>query len=64
MIAYLSDKRYKMVLTHGIDFDIFYNDKFVMIFVENCTIDNLAQVFFISFCEVEQCLCITIGCVQ
>lgn len=50
--AYLSSERYHMVLTQRKDLDVFDNDKLIMVFVKNSSIDQITDVLLISFGKV------------
>lgn len=44
------------------DFNVLYNDKLVVVLVEDCAINNVSQVLLVALGEVHHGLCITHGC--
>lgn len=42
------------------DFDVLYDDEFVVIFVKDSAINNVPQILFVAFGEVHHSLCITL----
>lgn len=50
-----------MVFTEREHLNVFDNDQLVVIFMEDCTIDEISHIFFIAFGKEHQRLGITLG---
>lgn len=40
-----------MVLAEREDLNVLHDDELVMVLVEDCSVDDVAQVLLVSFCE-------------
>lgn len=49
-----------MMLAQREDLDIFDNDKLIMIFVEDSSIDQITDILLIAFSKVEHGFCIAL----
>ena len=58
--SYLPSKRYHMVFAQREDLDIFDNHELIMIFVEDCSVDQVTDVLLIAFGEVKHGFCIAL----
>ena len=59
---YLPRKRYHMMLTQREDLNVFDNDELIMIFVEDCSIDQITDILLIAFSKVKHGFCIALRC--
>lgn len=50
------------MLTQREDFNVFDNDKFIVVFVENSTIDKVPDIFLIAFGEIHHGIGIPFRC--
>jgi hypothetical protein len=53
-----------MVLAHGEDLNVFYNDQLIVVLVEDGAIDDAIEVFLVALCEKQHCLCIALRGLQ
>ena len=53
-----------MVFAQGEDLDVLDYHQFVVVFVEDSAIHDIAQIFFVAFGEEQHRLGITFGCVE
>lgn len=61
-IAYvhLSSEGYHMMLAQREDLDIFNNDKLIVIFMKDSSVDQITDVFLIAFSKVKHGFCIAL----
>jgi hypothetical protein len=50
-----------MVLTQGEDIDVFHNDQFIVILMENRSVDQIPNIFLVALGEVEHGLRVSLG---
>ncbi len=60
--AYLASKRDQVVLTERVDLDVLYYHQLVVIFVEDCAVDDIPQILLVAFCEPHHRFCIPLRC--
>lgn len=61
---HLAHKGNQMVLAKGEDLDVPHDDELVMVLVEDSTVDDVAQVLFVTLCEEEQRFRVALWCVE
>lgn len=58
--TYLSRERYHVMLAQREDLNILNNDKLIVIFVEDSSINQITDVLFIAFSKVKHGFCIAL----
>lgn len=60
--SYPAVERHHVVFTQREHLDILDNNQLIMIFVEDCGIDKIPDVFFVSLCEIHHGLGVSFWC--